>query len=49
MAFGKQAKSKCKRVSSSKSLGVYIDERLVLTEQIDRVSKKISSAIGGLK
>ena len=38
-----------KRVSSSKSLGVYIDERLVWTEQIDRVSKKISSAIGGLK
>ena len=33
----------------SKFLGVYIDERLVWTEQIDRVSKKISSAIGGLK
>ena len=38
-----------KRVRSSKSLGVYIDERLAWTEQIDKASKKISSAIGGLK
>ena len=38
-----------KRVKSSKSLGVYIDERLTWTEQIDKACKKISSAIGGLK
>ena len=38
-----------KRVSSTKSLGVYIDERLSWSNHIDHIAKKVSSAIGGLK
>ena len=38
-----------KRVRKSKSLGVYVDERLSLSPQIDAVAGKVSSAIGGLK
>ena len=38
-----------KRVRKSKSLGVYVDERLSWSPQIDAVAGKVSSAIGGLK
>ena len=38
-----------RQVSNTKSLGLYIDEKLSWTKQIDVLSKKISSAIGGLK
>ena len=38
-----------KRVRKSKSLGVYVDERLSWSPQIDVVAGKVSSAIGGLK
>lgn len=38
-----------KRVRKSKSLGICIDERLSWTDHIDSVSKKVSSAIGGLR
>ena len=37
------------RVKSAKSIGVYIDERLSWAEHIDYLSKKISSAIAGLR
>ena len=37
------------RVEYSKSLGVFIDEKLAWTKHIDHMSKKISSAIGGLR
>ena len=38
-----------KRDYSSNSLGVYIDDKLSWANHIDHVSKKISSAIGGLR
>ena len=38
-----------KRVHSSKSVGVYIDERLSWDAHIDYISKRVSSAIGGLR
>ena len=38
-----------KRVKSAKSLGVYIDERLSWADHIDYLSKRISSAIAGLR
>ncbi len=37
------------RVDSVKSLGVYIDNHLAWTTHIDKISKKIASAIGALK
>ena len=37
------------RVDSVKSLGVYIDNHLTWTKHIDKISKKIASAIGALK
>lgn len=37
------------RTNCSKSLGVYLDERLSWNDQIQRMSKKVSSAIGGLR
>ena len=37
------------RVKSAKSIGVYIDERLSWADHIDYLSKKISSAIAGLR
>lgn len=43
------AKKLIRRVSITKSLGLHIDEKLSWTKQIDVLSKKISSAIGGLK
>ena len=36
------------RTNSSKSLGVHIDERLSWSNHVENISKKISSAIGGL-
>ena len=36
-------------VNSVKSLGVYIDDHLTWTTHIDKISKKIASAIGTLK
>ena len=38
-----------KRVHKSKSLGIIIDERLSWTDHIDVLSRKVSSAIGGLR
>ena len=38
-----------RRVHSSKSLGVYKDERLSWDAHIEYISKRVSSAIGGLK
>ena len=38
-----------KRLHSSKSVGVYIDERLSWDAHIDYISKRVSSAIGGLR
>ena len=38
-----------KRARKSKSLEVYVDERLSWSPQIDAVAGKVSSAIGGLK
>ena len=38
-----------KRVTSAKSLGVYIDETLSWQEHVNEISKKISSGIGALK
>jgi len=37
------------RVNSVKSLGVYIDDHLTWSTHIDKISKKIASAIGALK
>ena len=37
------------RVNSVKSLGVYIDYHLTWTTHIDKILKKIASAIGALK
>ena len=37
------------RVDSVKSLGLYIDNHLTWTKHIDKISKKIASAIGALK
>ena len=42
-------KSEINRVDSVKSLGVYIDNHLTWTKHIDKISKKIASAIGALK
>ena len=41
--------SSVKGVHTSKSLGIWIDENLTLSSQIDAIAKKISSAIGGLR
>ena len=38
-----------RRMKSSKSVGVYIDKRLSWADHIDYLSKKISSAIAGLR
>ena len=38
-----------KRVSSSESLGLTIDENLNWSKHIDNISKKVSSGIGALK
>ena len=38
-----------KRVTASKTLGMYIDEDLSWDEHVDYVARKIWSAIGGLK
>ena len=38
-----------RRVSNTKSLGLHIHEKLSWTKQIDALSRKISSTIGGLK
>ena len=38
-----------KRVSSTKSLGVQIDDKLTWNDHIDQVVKKVSSGIGALK
>ena len=43
------ANKQIRRVKKSKSLGITIDERLSWTDHIDMVSKKVSSAIGGLR
>ena len=43
------ANKQIRRVKKSKSLGITIDERLSWTDHIDIVSKKVSSAIGGLR
>ena len=40
---------KLKRVRLSKSLGVYVDEKLLWTDPVDAVSKKVSSVKGGLR
>ena len=37
------------RTNSSKSLGVFIDERLSWAYHIENIAKKDSSTIGGLK
>ena len=37
------------KVDSVKSLGVYIDNHLTWTKHVDKISKKIASAIGALK
>ena len=37
------------RVTSTKMLGLHIDEKLSCTKQIDDLFKKISSTIGSLK
>ena len=37
------------KVKEAKSVGLVIDEHLSRTRHIDEMSKKISSAIGGLK
>ena len=37
------------RVRSAKSVGVYIDERLSWADHVDYLSKRISSAIAGLR
>lgn len=42
-------KKPIKRVKASKSLGIYIDERLSWHDQINEMSKKITKAIGGLR
>ena len=38
-----------KRVTMSKSLGMYLDEDLSWNEHVDYIARKISSAVGGLK
>ena len=38
-----------KRVYATKALGVYIDDKLTWSAQIDYIAKKISSALGGLR
>lgn len=38
-----------RKVRKSKSLGIFIDERLSWSVHIDTVAKKVSSAIGGLR
>ena len=38
-----------KRVSSTKSLGLRIDQRLVWEEHVDSLCKRISTALGGLR
>ena len=43
------ANKQIRTVKKSKSLGITIDERLSWTDHIDIVSKKVSSAIGGLR
>ena len=43
------ANKQIRRVRKSKSLGITIDESLSWTDHIDIVSKKVSSAIGGLR
>ena len=37
------------RVTSTKSLGVTIDQRLVWEEHIDKLSKRVSSALSALR
>ena len=45
----KMENNRIKRVSSAKSLGVTVDERLSWDKHIDEKSKKIAAAIGALK
>ena len=41
--------NRIKRVASSESLGLTIDEKLSCNKHIDNISKKISAGIGTLK